>query len=115
MLDIYDQRRQRIQHLEAQVNDLEQGLNNSIHFASQDQSDVGNIGVALSLQGSLVAALAGALVWHAKITDHNELYSLFEDLGVDQSHYRALYDNEEFLKAFPAPHGHNGTHSKSRS
>lgn len=105
VLDIYDRRKQRIQYLEAQVDDLQQSLNQSTAAAdrtgSPDQQQQ-------QQQRSLVAALGGALVHQAKITDLNELYNLLEDLGVDQSHYWALHENEEFRAAFPpAHHGHS--------
>jgi hypothetical protein len=101
VLDIYDRRKQRIQYLEAQVDDLQQNLNYPTKIADQDGSKLPNNNAALDQQRSLIAALGGALVQQAKIEDLNALYNLLDDLGVDQGHYWALYDNEEFRKSFP--------------
>jgi hypothetical protein len=114
VLDIYDRRKQRVQFLEAQVDDLEQTLNNPTQVADQDECEPTSSNAALDQQRSLVAALGRALVRHAKVTDLNALYNLLEDLGIDQSHYWALYDNEEFRKSFPASHGQETSRSRSR-
>jgi hypothetical protein len=102
VLDIYDRRKQRIQQLEARVDDLEQMLkkNKPPVEANRDGTEPTKNNVVQNSQPSLAAALGGALVRHANITDLNQLYNLLEDLGVDQTHYWALHDNEEFRSIF---------------
>jgi hypothetical protein len=117
VLDIYDRRKQRIQYLEAQVDDLEQTLkkNNPTLVANRDGTELTKNNAAQGTQPSLAAALARALVRQANITDLNQLYSLFEDLDVDETHYWALYDNEEFRRHFPASHDNDNAKSRSKS
>lgn len=117
VLDIYDRRKQRIQYLEAQVDDLEQTLkkNNPTLVANRDGTELTKNDATQGTQPSLAAALAQALVRQANITDLNQLYSLLEDLDVDESYYWALYDNEEFRRHFPASHDNDSAKSRSKS
>ena len=109
VLDIYDRRKQRIQYLEAQVDDLQTSLDNAAEIAKLPESRLANDHAAPTQQRSLVAALGRALVRCARITDLNELYNLLEDLGVDQSHYWALSENPEFRTTFPRSDKPRGT------
>jgi hypothetical protein len=117
VLDIYDRRKQRIQCLEAQVDDLEQRLkkNKPPVVANRDGTELTKNNAVQDSLPSLAAALGGALVRQANITDLNQLYNLLEDLGVDQTYYWALHDNEEFQKHFPASHENDGASAGSKS
>lgn len=109
VLDIYDRRKQQIQQLKAQVDHLERSRRDATEVAKKAETQLANSHATLDQQRSLIAALGGALIRHANIKELNQLYNVLEDLGVDQTHYWALHDNDEFRKSFAASCEENGT------